>query len=67
MILHEFHCKQCDKEFEEMVSSHEETPRCPNCGSDEVKRLLCAVRRSGSSFSPDDIASSCGPIGGGFS
>jgi len=65
MILHEFQCKQCNHQFEEMVSSREETPQCPKCGSHEVKRLLSAVKRTGGPHSPDDLAASCGPIGGG--
>ncbi|MEF8941524.1 MAG: zinc ribbon domain-containing protein [Desulfohalobiaceae bacterium] len=64
MILHEFHCKQCDNQFEEMVSSREETPHCPSCGSREVKRLLCAVKRTGGSADPDALGSACAPSGG---
>jgi putative FmdB family regulatory protein len=64
MILLDFYCKQCERQFEEMVSNREDSPKCPNCGSAEVKRLLSAVKRSGSNFSPDDIGASCGPIGG---
>lgn len=64
MILHEFHCTQCGRQFEEMVSTGEEAVRCPACGSEEVKRLLCAVKRSGSSASPDALGSACAPSGG---
>jgi putative FmdB family regulatory protein len=64
MILHEFHCKQCDNQFEEMVSSNEETPHCPSCGSREVKRLLSAVKRTGGNADPDALGNACGPVGG---
>mgnify|MGYP000476945310 CR=1 FL=1 len=65
MILYEFSCTSCGKEFEEMVSSREEMPACPSCGSTQVKRLLSAVSCGSSSGESEALGSACAP--GGFS
>jgi putative FmdB family regulatory protein len=39
MPIYEFSCTQCDAVFEELVRNGT-TPRCPQCSSGEVRRLL---------------------------
>jgi putative FmdB family regulatory protein len=43
MPTYEFRCKKCGTVFErqEHIAEHETShPRCPNCKSEEVERLL---------------------------
>ncbi len=63
MILFEFVCNSCGKEFEELVSSEKEQVRCPHCGSGDVRRLLSAARCKITSSSPVST-STCAPAGG---
>lgn len=52
MPLYEFHCLNCDTEFEELVFSQTELPPCPNCSSHKTEKLIsrpCRNRHSGSS------------------
>ncbi len=48
MALYEFECKKCGSEFEKIISKTlSEKPgevKCPECGSDEVKKLVSLVR-----------------------
>lgn len=64
MRLFDFVCKDCDKEFEELVSSDEETIRCPKCQSTDVGKVLSAVLSKGD-WTVDDVAkgSGCFPNG----
>jgi DNA polymerase len=47
MPIYEYECERCTHRCEELVSSPEETPRCPACGANDVKRLLSAVSPPG--------------------
>jgi len=67
MPLYEYHCENCETEFEELVSlgTPEEDIACPACGQHRARRLLsvfCGQTRGG-----DSAAASCGPGGSGFS
>jgi len=44
MPIYDFRCKQCQKVSEVLVSSSTEwkTPACPNCGSQNLERLISA-------------------------
>jgi len=39
MPLYEYHCRQCDQEFEILVRGGEQ-PACTECGSDRLEKLL---------------------------
>ncbi|MBF0451586.1 MAG: zinc ribbon domain-containing protein [Candidatus Magnetomorum sp.] len=39
MPIYEFHCKQCDKDFE-LLMFRNEKPFCPDCQTNDVQRLL---------------------------
>ncbi len=40
MPIYEFSCKKCEKTFEELIQSKEETVVCPSCGNDQVEKML---------------------------
>lgn len=43
MPLYEYHCEACKKDAELLVQRHDASPRCPECGSDRMKKLLSVV------------------------
>lgn len=62
MPIYEYHCKPCDKDFEELVLSKDETISCPECGGSEVSRLMsvCAHKTAGGEGGGDTFRSSAG-------
>jgi putative FmdB family regulatory protein len=41
MPLFEYECKKCGKRFEKLVFSNDKDKiSCPNCGSEDTKKLL---------------------------
>ncbi len=48
MPLFEFECRDCGEKFEDLVSSLEAAVTCPQCGSDQVGRLLSVFASGGS-------------------
>ena len=67
MPLFEYACCKCLHEFEELASSDETNPPCPECGDADVKKLMsaCAAKTDGSGDAPDFPAAP--PMGGGCS
>ncbi|HXL05185.1 MAG: zinc ribbon domain-containing protein [Firmicutes bacterium] len=68
MPIFEFKCKKCGAKFEELLrSSDTSNVTCPNCGTDEIKRLLSTFAYSGGSGIKTSAASSggCGSCSGG--
>lgn len=61
MPLYEYVCEKCDKQFEKLVSiSNAAKPQtCPNCGSDETKKMMSAFSMK------NPTSSSPAPKGGG--
>lgn len=39
MALIDFKCRECEKEFFEIISDKDEKVICPNCKSENVERL----------------------------
>ena len=39
MPLIDFKCEKCNKEFFEIVKSSDEKVKCPQCGSEQTKRV----------------------------
>jgi len=68
MPLFEYKCHDCDQTFEELVSSSEAKPPCPNCGSEHTGKLLSTFAAS-TGGSKSAGAGSCGSpgCGSGFS
>jgi len=42
MPIYEYVCRRCDKRFEELVRSADETVVCPGCGTKKIQRSLSA-------------------------
>ena len=42
MPMYDFYCTACSHEFEDMTSPEAACPPCPQCGSTETERLVCA-------------------------
>ncbi|MDF1521047.1 MAG: zinc ribbon domain-containing protein [Brevefilum sp.] len=67
MPIYEYHCSNCNKEFEKLMGFSDpkiNSPECPECQSNNTNRRLSKVasfNNRGSSFSN---SSSCGSSGG---
>ncbi len=79
MPLYDFYCEKCAKSFEEIISA-DETPVCPTCGTQDVKREISAPSPLKTGAFPYKVGpvhpiakkrpgAGCGggPCGGGFS
>ena len=63
MPLYEYQCRDCGSKFEELISGEAEKIPCPECGSENVGRLMSMFASSGTA-----AGSSCSaPPGSGFS
>ncbi len=40
MPIYDFKCRECGKVSEVLIRGAEEPPRCPDCGSDDLERLM---------------------------
>ena len=40
MPIHEYRCRHCNHDFEELVRTAEQTIACPACHSDDVQRKM---------------------------
>ena len=67
MPLYEFHCNDCQDQFEELVrsSSAVDEVRCPVCGSSQVRRKVSmfASKVVGGGAVVASAAASCAPGG----
>ncbi|MFA4873985.1 MAG: zinc ribbon domain-containing protein [bacterium] len=69
MPIYEYECRSCSKRSELLVRSAEEQVRCPNCGSEQLTRLLSTFSAHGGSSSGGscdscDIGEACASVGG---
>jgi putative FmdB family regulatory protein len=68
MPLYEYHCEDCDQEFELLVRSSE-TPTCPHCEGDRLAKRLSVpaapVTSNGSLPMADAPWGGCGKPGCG--
>ncbi|MBM82002.1 MAG: FmdB family transcriptional regulator [Planctomycetaceae bacterium] len=60
MPIFEYQCQSCESEFELLIRSRESQPACPDCGSDELDKLISAPSAHVSTGGLP-IASSCPP------
>jgi len=51
MPIYEYVCMRCEHNFEELVR-HDETPPCPDCGSEKAKRQFSVFAAHGTSTQP---------------
>ena len=53
MPIYEYGCQKCGHEFEELVFA-DATPHCPECGSNDVQKLMsqcCHCGKGGDDYS----------------
>ncbi len=62
MPIFEYHCKQCEHQFEKLVFG-QECPECPECNSSDVCKLMSAcgfVTKGAGGQTVSASSSSCG-------
>ncbi|HYA02259.1 MAG TPA: zinc ribbon domain-containing protein [Syntrophobacteria bacterium] len=49
MPIYEYHCADCDRQFETLVFRTSDPVTCPGCGTAQVQRVLsvCAFKSGG--------------------
>ncbi|MCD6506841.1 zinc ribbon domain-containing protein [Candidatus Poribacteria bacterium] len=60
MPIYEYRCKECGERIEVLIRSEEEIPSCPNCGSEQMERLLSVPQVRMGGFSPSGGLTCCG-------
>ncbi len=63
MPLFDYHCTDCDTEFETLVMGAEQ-PACPHCGSAALDKLLARVAAEPRVPEPAGACGSCAQYGG---
>ena len=58
MPIYEYVCMSCESHFEELVRP-DETPPCPDCGSEQAKRQFSAFAAHGLTKAPSSSAAAC--------
>ena len=59
MPIYEYLCKACNKEFEVLVLSSGDEVRCPECGANDVGRLMSGFSAKSDGTSLSGSGSSC--------
>jgi putative FmdB family regulatory protein len=59
-MLFEYHCSQCEHEFEKLVFNSSEKIACPECKSKKVTRMMSAFAFSSGGKFKSTASSSCG-------
>jgi len=65
MPLYEYCCRDCGKEFEELVLSERDPVRCPDCGSERARKMISSCRTRMGGGVPSAKESSGAGGGGG--
>jgi len=60
MPIYEYHCGQCEHEFEKLVFNSSEKIVCPKCKSKKVGRMMSAFAFSSGGKFKSTASSSCG-------
>jgi putative FmdB family regulatory protein len=60
MPIYEYHCDQCQTEFEKLVLNTSEKIACPKCKSKKVQRMMSAFAFSSGGKFKSTASSSCG-------
>ncbi|MEM1305762.1 MAG: zinc ribbon domain-containing protein [Planctomycetota bacterium] len=66
MPLYEYLCRECDREVELLVRGGDESPSCPECGSEKLMKLLSVPSAPGSALGGDEPPGPCGSACGCF-
>lgn len=65
MPIYEYVCRECEKEFEELLKNRDEKVSCPSCGRGNVARRISIFGfKSGSTF-VGSSSGGCGSCSGG--
>jgi putative FmdB family regulatory protein len=65
MPIYEYHCDQCDHDFEKLVFNASEKITCPSCKSKKVNRMMSAFAFSAGGKFKSTASSSCGSCSSG--
>lgn len=68
MPLYEYRCAPCDHIFETLIRTRDDVPRCPQCGSMDVAKLLsvpAAAQAGGKASNLPLCQDTGGPMMGG--
>ena len=63
MPIYEYVCMSCESHFEELVR-HDESPKCPDCGTAKVQRQLSVFAASKAKPTPVKTGGGPAPFGG---
>ena len=67
MPLYSYRCLECGAEFEKLISyTHSLQMECPECGSEQTKKLVSSFATLGSSNSGNGGSGSCSSGSGYF-
>lgn len=68
MPLYEYRCEPCNQEFEALVRSADDVPRCPTCDGQTLTRMLSVPAAAHTGQARGSDLPMCGPgpaMGGG--
>lgn len=65
MPIYEFHCDDCQRDFEELVFNSSHKVACPDCGGENCEKLMSAASFRSKGADGATVSSSAG--GGGCS
>jgi putative FmdB family regulatory protein len=60
MPIYEYHCPDCEKNFEAILLSRDEQVSCPSCASGAVKKQLSVFSSPGSGEEQSGESDGCG-------
>jgi putative FmdB family regulatory protein len=65
--IYEYACRQCGRQFEDLVIGKAAAPACPGCSAGDVERILSSISVGRSDGASADagapMASACGTCG----
>lgn len=64
MPIYEYFCDSCEQKFEMLVMG-KETPACPTCGTEDIRRLLSACGFISKDKGGETVSTSAGSSGCG--
>ena len=60
MPIYEFHCRDCGRNFEELVLGSQEKIVCPDCGREDCEKLMSAASFRSKGADGQTVSSSAG-------
>ena len=56
MPIYEYHCSDCDKDFEKLLDCAEEATECRHCGGENLKRKFSCFSTRTDSYTASDVS-----------